>query len=160
MTRPPSSIPTSACRPCDNSDHDSGNVTCAFFFCMPCARSILFPIAAIMQCDIGNSHPANSLWKKLIAAKYPLTVDCRFLCTKHRDAMNPSGSDNTSLGSASVCNHGSFPAPVSLLPRCSTSLDSFSVCSSRLNRARAFQLVALPRPCVLPCCPLFLQGRV
>ena len=53
-----------------------------------------------------------------------------------------------------------FPALVSRLPRCSTSLDSFSAYSSRLNRARAFQLIALPRPCVLSCCPLFLQRRV
>ena len=59
MTHPPSSILTSACRPCDNSHDDSGNLTCAFFSDMPCARSIPFSTAAVMQCDIGNSHPAT-----------------------------------------------------------------------------------------------------
>ena len=127
---------------------------------MPCAWSIPFPTAAIMRYDIGNSHPANILWKKLIAAKYPLTVDCRLLCTKHRDDITPSRSDNTSLGSASLCNHGSFPcaclsfAQVFHFARC------FCAYTSRLNRARACQLIVLPRPCALPCCPPFLQGRV
>ena len=100
MTRPPSSILTSTCRPCDNSDHDSGNLTCALISHMPCARSIPFPTAAILRCGIGNSHPANNLWKKAIAAKYPLTVDCRLLCTKQRDAKAPSRSDSTSVVSA------------------------------------------------------------
>ena len=72
---------------------------------MPCARSILFSTAAIMQCDIDNTHPAHILWKKLIAAKYPLTVDYRLVCTKQRDAENPSRSDSFSLGLASVCIH-------------------------------------------------------
>ena len=119
---------------------------------MPCDRSIPFPTAAIMPCDIGNSHPATISWKdKFIAATCPLTVDCRLLCTKHRGAVNPSRSDNTSLGSASVCNHDFFPcACLYFTHRCSTSLDSFSAYCSRLNRARAFQLIALPRRCVLP----------
>ena len=102
MTRPPFPILTSACYPCDNSDHDGGNLTSDLFFDMPCARSIPLPTAAIMQWDIGNSHSANVVWKKLIAVKYPLTLDCRLLCTKQRDVINPSRSGNTSLASASV----------------------------------------------------------
>ena len=67
-----------------------------------------FPTAAIKQCDIGKSNPVSILWKKSIVAKLFPTVDCQLLCTKQRDAMNPSRSNNTSLGSASACNLGSF----------------------------------------------------
>ena len=69
---------------------------------MPCARSIPFPTGAIMQCNNGNSRPAKILWKKLISARHPLTINCQLFCTNDQDAMNPSRADNTSLGSASV----------------------------------------------------------
>ena len=48
----------------------------------PYALSIPFPTAVTMQCEVGNSHPPNILWKYLIAARYPRTVRLWFLKVK------------------------------------------------------------------------------
>ena len=60
----------------DKMHHVNGNLAGAFFGVIPCAQSIPFPTAAIIQCEEGNSHPAYILLKDLIGAKYPLTVGC------------------------------------------------------------------------------------
>ena len=135
MTRATSSILRSAYRPCHHSDYDSGDLTCAFLIDMPCARSIPFPTAAAMRCDIGNSNPENIVWKKLIAPKYPLTVDCRLLCTKPAKRHKPEQIRQRFLGVSERVQPRFLPlrfsALVSLLPRWSISIDRFSVYSCR-----------------------------
>ena len=76
MASPQSTILATRLRPREIIAHVSGSLTCAFIFYIPCTVSILLPTAKIMECDVGSSYPANILWKKSIAAKYPLTVDC------------------------------------------------------------------------------------
>ena len=75
MTRPPSSMDVTTRCPCDKMKHVNSNLAGAIFGVIPCARSSPFPTAALIQYEVGNSHPAYILWKYLIAAKYPLTVD-------------------------------------------------------------------------------------
>ena len=126
MTYHPSSILTTACHPSASVAHVKGNRTCCFLIGIPCPLPIPFPTATIMQCDKSSSHPANILWKTLIAAKYPLTVDCWLLCSKQRDVMNSSSSVCASLGSSTPCNQGPLSCIFSLSPRFSLLLSSFS----------------------------------
>ena len=69
--------------------------------------TIPFPTAAIIQCEVVSCHPRYSLWKNLIAARYPLTVDCWLLNENSRQAMNLSKSISTS-DLSSKFNHGSL----------------------------------------------------
>ena len=75
---------------------------------IPRNLSILFPAAAIIQCEVVSFHPRYSLWKNLIAARYPLTVDCWLLNENSRQAMNSSKSVSTSDLSNNF-NHGPLP---------------------------------------------------
>ena len=45
------------CLPWAKMAQVSGNLTCVDFCEAPCARSIPFPTATIMQCEVGSSHP-------------------------------------------------------------------------------------------------------
>ena len=81
MTFPPSAMFVTTYLPWARRAQVSDNLTCAGFCAAPCARSIPFPTATIIQCKVGSSHPAYILWKNMVAARYPLTVDCRLLCT-------------------------------------------------------------------------------
>ena len=58
MTHPPSTMVFTTRFPCDRMDHVNGNLTCAVLGTIPCARSIPFPTAVIIQWDVGNSQPA------------------------------------------------------------------------------------------------------
>ena len=70
MTRPSSPALISTRHPCDNSDHDNGNLTCESLLDLPCALSILFFEAAITHCDIVRPQPAKimgrSRWRRSI----------------------------------------------------------------------------------------------
>ena len=55
-----------------------------------------FPAAAIIQREVVSSHLRYSSWKNLIAARYPLTVDCWLLNENSRQTTNSSKSVSTS----------------------------------------------------------------
>ena len=95
MIPPPSAMFVTTRCPCESIDHVRGNRTVAFFCVIPCARSVPFPTATIIPCEVGSSQPAYILWKYLIAAKYSLTVHCWLLCTKQLDTINSNSSPNT-----------------------------------------------------------------
>lgn len=93
-----------------NMSNVIGFLTLTCDFCVACALSIAFPTADTLKCDVGNSHPAYSLWKYLIAARYPLIVPLWFLYKRHLEAMNTVNS-LTALSTPCASNsHGPRPA--------------------------------------------------
>ncbi|CAB1113901.1 unnamed protein product [Ectocarpus sp. CCAP 1310/34] len=84
----------------------SGCLTNGLVSALACSLSIAFPTATTLKCDVGSSQPAYSLWKYLIAARYPFTVWLWFLYAKHLDAMNTVSSLTALSTPSSSYNHG------------------------------------------------------